>query len=176
MIQKIKSLFHRYFLKKELKFHQSERNVMTLDTAKEIGIIFYANSPDDTNVINQLANYLKEQKKKVNILAFYNSKKTALNFNFPYFNKKDINWHFEPVSQNVTEFIQKKFDILINLVVGDCPPLEYVSALSNAKFRMGKYENDKMYCADMMIDLGGKTDIAFLAEQVKRYLVMMNSY
>jgi len=123
MIQKIKSLFHSYFLKKELKFHQSNRNIINLNAAKEIGIIFYAKTPDDTNVINQFAAYLKEQKKKVNILAFYNSKKTALNFNFPYFNKKDINWHFEPISPNVTDFIQKKFDILINLVISDCPPL-----------------------------------------------------
>jgi hypothetical protein len=109
----------------------------------------------------------------VNILAFYNSKKTAINFNFPYFNKKDINWHFEPVSQNVNEFIQKKFDILINLVVGDCPPLEYVSALSNAHFRVGKYENNKMYCADMLIDIKGNSDINYLVEQVKRYLLMI---
>jgi hypothetical protein len=173
MIKNIKNLFHRYFLKKELKFHSIDRNVINLDTAKEIGIIFYAKTPDDTNVINHFASYLKEQKKKVNILAFYNSKKTAINFNFPYFNKKDINWHFEPVSQNVNEFIQKKFDILINLVVGDCPPLEYVSALSNAHFRVGKYENNKMYCADMLIDIKGNSDINYLVEQVKRYLLMI---
>jgi len=173
MIQKIKSLFHSYFLKKELKFHQSNRNIINLNAAKEIGIIFYAKTPDDTNVINQFAAYLKEQKKKVNILAFYNSKKTALNFNFPYFNKKDINWHFEPISPNVTDFIQKKFDILINLVISDCPPLEYVSALSNAQFRVGMYETNKIHSADMMIDLNGKNDIAYLVEQVKMYLQMI---
>jgi hypothetical protein len=173
MIQKIKSLFHRYFLMKELKFHSTDRNIINLQSAKEIGIIFYIKTPDDTNIINQFAIYLKEQKKKVNILAFYNSKKTAINFNFPYFNRKDINWHFEPVSQNVTDFIQKKFDILINLVVGDCPPLEYVSAFSNASFRVGMYENKKLHCADLMIDLQGKSDLSYLIEQVKTYLLMI---
>ncbi len=173
MIQRLKSLFHKYFLRKELRFHQAEHNVVGLQTAKEIGIIFYPRTPDDTNVINQFAAYLKDQKKKVNILAFYNSKKTALNFNFPYFNRKDVNWHFEPMSQNVTDFIQKKFDILINLVTTDCPPLEYVSALSNARFRIGRYEDNNLHCADMFIDTQGQDDVTYLVEQVKRYLHMI---
>jgi len=51
--------------------------------------------------------------------------------------------------------------------------LEYVSALSNAQFRVGMYETNKIHSADMMIDLNGKNDIAYLVEQVKMYLQMI---
>ena len=89
------------------------------------------------------------------------------------FNKKNLNWRLAPVGHTVESFIQRKFDILINLSVKEILPLEYISALSQANFRVGPYEKNKTYCYDLMIDTGEEKDLKNLIEQVKHYLHLM---
>ncbi|NJM15859.1 MAG: hypothetical protein HC896_11270, partial [Bacteroidales bacterium] len=57
-----------------------------------------------------------------------------------------------PISVTVESFIQTKFDILINLSLEPSYPIEYVVALSNAQFKVGKFEQDNLHL-DLMIDL-----------------------
>lgn len=170
MIQKIKKWFHYYFLNKELKFHKPPRQIVKFEEAKEIGIIFDATDTDQTAVVNQFADSLRGTKKKISMFGFYNFPRPAINFNFPYFNQKSLNWYLEPNGILVKEFIEKKFDILINVSVSENLPLEYISALSNASYRIGLYNPNKLFCYDFMIDLKGKNNLPKFTEQVKHYL------
>ena len=166
----IKKQFHFYFLKKDLRFHNASRKSVNLGEAKEIGILFDATDTDQKQIVENFTKQLKEQNKKTVLLGFYNFPKPAINFSFDYFNRKNLNWHLEPIGHIVDNFIQRKFDILINLSVKEIVPLEYIAALSQAKFRVGPYEKDKTYCYDLMIDTQGRNDLNYLIEQVKHYL------
>jgi len=169
----IKKYFHHRFLIDKLKQIQVSRKSVNLNEAKEIGILFDATDTDQKQLVENLAKQLKDQNKKTVLLGFYNFPKPAINFSFDYFNKKNLNWRLAPVGHTVESFIQRKFDILINLSVKEILPLEYISALSQANFRVGPYEKNKTYCYDLMIDTGEEKDLKNLIEQVKHYLHLM---
>lgn len=169
MIRKIKKWFYNYFIKKELRHHYVERKVMNIKNANDIAIIFDATNTDQTAVVNQFADSLKGMKKKIHLFGYYDIPKPAINFNFPYFNKENLNWHLVPQGILVDEFIQRKFDILINASVEESLPLEYISAFSNALYRVGLYNPAKLFCYDLMIDMKEK-NLKKMTEEVKYYL------
>ena len=173
MLKKFKRWLHFYFLKRKLKAHHMERKATNLSDAAEIGILFDASDPDKISVVNNFADSLKRDRKKIVLLAFYNAPKKAINFNFSYFNKKDLNWRLEPHGNVVEEFIGRKFDILINAYIGENLPLEYVSSMSEASFRIGSFEKEKTYAYDFMIDLKGEDDLSVLMEQYRHFLQML---
>ncbi|TSA49937.1 MAG: hypothetical protein D4R43_03060 [Sphingobacteriales bacterium] len=70
----------------------------------------------------------------------------------------------------VDEFIDRKFDILINVSIKENLPLEYIAALSQASYRVGLYDPNKLYCNDLMIDLKGNKTLQKYIDQVKHYL------
>lgn len=169
----IRRLAHFYFLKKELRFHTVSRTVVKLAEAREIGILFDASDTDRTALINAFADRLRKEKKRIVLLGYYNFPKQAINFNFPYFNRKNINWHYEPKGVDVEEFILRRFDILINAYIDECLPLEYVSTMSRAAFRVGHYDRQKTHAYDFMIDMKGENDLQKLLEQMLYYIEMV---
>ncbi len=173
MFKSIQRWFHFYFLKKELHGLSIQRKLVNLQNAAEIGILFDASNPDQISVISNFADGLKRDKKRVVMLGFYNAPKKAINFNFSYFNKKDLNRYLIPKGDTVNDFIAKRFDILINAYIGENLPLEYVSSVSNASFRMGNFNKSKTYAYDFMVDLKNEEDLKKLLFQYRHYLEMM---
>jgi hypothetical protein len=170
MLKGLRSYVHKYMLQKELRFHKPYREITNITDAKEVGILMDATDTDRTTLINQLADSLHTQFRKVHILGFYNFPKAALNLNFPHFHNKELNWYLEPQGHLVDEFIERKFDVLINAYCGENLPLEYVSALSNAKYRIGIYDPQKTYLSDVFIDTKDPSDLKAFVEQVKHYI------
>ena len=156
-----------------MKFHHVSRKVVNLYDAREIGILFDASDTDKTATVNIFAEALRKERKRTTMLGYYNFPKPAINFNFPYFNKRSINWHYEPQGSLVEEFISRKFDILVNAYIDENLPLEYVSAMSQATFRIGHYDQSKTYAYDFMVDLKGTKDLRMLTEQFRYYLEMV---
>ena len=108
MLKQVQRWLYFYFLKKKLKAHHMERKASSLSKAAEIGILFDASDPDKVSVVNNFADSLKRDRKKIVMLGFYNTPKKAINFNFSYFNKKNLNWHLEPQGDVVEEFMREE--------------------------------------------------------------------
>ena len=170
MLKALRSYVHKYMLRKELRFHKPERQITNIADAREVGILVDASDTDRTALVNQLADSLRTQFRKVHILGFYNFPKPALNLNFPHFHNKQLNWYLEPQSHMVDEFMDRKFDVLINAYTSENLPLEYISALSNAKYRIGVYEPSKTYLSDVLLDTSDPSDLKRFVEQVKHYI------
>ena len=170
MLKQLRSYVHKYMLQKELRFHKPDRQITNIADARDVGILLDATDPDRTNLINQLADSLRTQFRKVHILGFYNYPKPALNLNFQHFHNKQLNWYLEPQGHIVEEFMNRKFDVLINAYTGENLQLEYISALSNAKYRIGVYEPSKTYLSDVLLDTKSPNDLRGFVEQVKHYI------
>jgi hypothetical protein len=171
MLKAIRTAINHYLLKKELRFHKPERHITNIAEAKDIGILLDATDTDRTKVVLNLADSLRTQYRKVHMLGFYNYPKPALNLSFPHFHNKQVNWYFEPSGHFVDEFMDRKFDVLINAYAGDNNvSLEYLSALSNAKYRIGIYDESKKHLNDVMIKITDKNDLQSFVEQVKHYI------
>ncbi|MCB0410113.1 MAG: hypothetical protein KDD29_07825, partial [Flavobacteriales bacterium] len=78
-----------------------------------------------------------------------------------------------PTGTDVTNFIEKPFSILIDLNTEDCFPLEYISTLSKAKFKVGANGNYRDEECDLTIDISQNKSLDYLIIQIKHYLKMI---
>ena len=166
--------FRNYFYKKSLlkRIQQvkAERTITNLSNAKSIGIVYDSSNSDNDNIIIKFAENLRNQGKTVDILAFANDTKTEHKADVFVFNKKSLNWMLIPKNEQVGKFAEKNFDLLLAAFTEENLPLEYVAAISLAKWRLGTYAKDKTDFYDMMISLGGRNELSYFLEQTTHFL------
>jgi len=176
---KFKLKIASFSLKKKLKKTVRTRQTINLNNAKSIGIIYNDNEQKSNEIIKEFVSFLSQKDIQVYVVEFINKKIKSENYikkkGFNYFSLNDLNWFYKPKSIIVDEFINNDFDILIDLSLNNnCFPVQYINALSKAKFKIGKfYETPNFY--DFMINIDSNNDLSFFIEQIKHYLSMINS-
>lgn len=142
ILQGFREKVHRKKVADQLRHSNPVRKTPDIKKVEKIGILFDCSKPEYVVTINRFAKSLKQMDKKVELLGFFDSNK-EFEFGFPYFNKKKLNWYLKPSGFQVEHFTHKEFDILINAYLHDSLPLEYISSMSQAKFRIGRYQEEK---------------------------------
>ena len=125
--------------------------------AKNILLIAY---PRNAEEVKHLENFEKQQKKEgkhVTIAVFsqLKDKQPILKFpeNFITFSKKDYDWLGRPKAEEVKKLFSQNFDILIDLNFNHIFALEYISQLSLAAFKVGKFSEKAKEQFDFMIEM-----------------------
>jgi hypothetical protein len=145
-----------------------------LKTAKSIGIIFDAgNETEREIVLNYKSHLQREYRKKVQLLGYKDVKELSGEEPFPCFCNKDLSWNQAPKREDVIDFINQPFDLLLALHMEDSAPLEFIAATSAAKFRIGHYRADKADCYDLLL-YGKDKDLRVFIRQVESYLEKIN--
>lgn len=152
--------FKAYIGRRELRTHLKDRNrtpvVCNIEHAKHIGIIYNATEGVSFEIIRNLVKDLSGSSRKITVLGYVDSKKLIDNYlyrkGFDFFSKNDLNWYWRPVSPLVDQFIREPFDLLINLSLENHYPIQYITAMSPATFKAGKFSPDDIYL-DLMIDI-----------------------
>ena len=107
-------------------------------------------------IIRSLVKELTRDSRKVTVLGYVDSKKLIDHYlyrkGFDFFSKNELNWYFKPASSVVDSFTSEPFDLLINLSLEDYYPIRYITALSPALLKAGRYSPDEQYL-DFMIDI-----------------------
>ena len=175
-VEDIKQKVGDFFFKRELKSNPRQREVHNLHTSKSIGILYDATEMEDMLKVSEFVNTLFKTKKDVKALGFVNLKELTHNhmpmLQFDFFFLKDLNWYYKPQNYIIKNFVEKDYDILINLCPSTCVPIKYLAGSSQAKFKVGKYEEDiDLY--DMMIDVKENT-ISALIKEIHHYLTVIN--
>jgi hypothetical protein len=146
-----------------------QRLSCNLDNARNIGILFDATKETDAQIILSFKKTLQAQRKKVAIMGYKDVKELGEEESFPVFCNKDLSFNQTPKKQEVLDFIQQPFDLLISLHVDNCQPLEYISAASAAKFRVGHYREGKTDFYDFMV-YGKSESLRAVIQQIETYL------
>ena len=147
---------------------------MPLERARYVGILFNGTNLDERKPVLAFAKRLKKEGKRVKLLAFMDNKADNSNFPFNNFNRKDINWYYIPKSEDVRNFMEEPFDILINLELTPSPWMDYIPALSKARFRVGTADAAPEAC-DLMLDMSKGKGIEEFIRQTERYLEKMQT-
>jgi len=162
-----------YILNKKLKRLNRKRGIFNLENAKKIGVIYNATHQKNYEIAKKFISNIKKLNNDVISLGFVDSKevldfydKTIKN---QFFSRKNLNWYRKPNNPFIDEFISQNFDILIDLSVINDFPIQYIIALSQAKFKVGKFKDKNSYY-DFMIDLNNKQDPELLIDQINHYL------
>lgn len=176
VIKNIKIKFGRFILEKRIVKLQRNANFKNLEQSKNIGVIFNATHQDTYELARKYIDNLQKKGLSVKALGFVDSKQ-VLDFyqkslHFDFFSRKNLNWYGKPNNPNTDEFIDTKFDILIDLSIVEDFPIQYVVGLSKADFKVGCVKDSKNFY-DFMIELGDKKVLKYFIEQLNHYFEMI---
>ena len=164
---------HRFM--KEMKRINRKPEIVSFDEATKIGILYDATDEHDSDSVKNYVKNVRANYKK-DILAMGYVDKKALHksqyaqIGLDFFTRKDLNFQMIPVNPVVNNFINENFDILINLNSGKCFPLRYISAMSKARFRVGRYSSSNTVYFDMMVKLKGEPPLNTVIEEIEHFL------
>ena len=176
IMQSLRRKFFLRSLKERLKSRLGSKggNVISFGEARSIGILFDATNLQNRNLVLEYAEELRDRRKQVKLLGFFDSKLKDENFTFRHFNRKDIDWAMRPKGANVEEFINHSFDILLHLDTASSTYAEYISALSKASFKVGPF-TEQTVCYDLMIDTDQRTNLQNFIDQLEGLLEKTNA-
>lgn len=153
---------HRLLLKKAAGVKRNIR-IIPLDQVKKIAILW---NGQDEKAFNYLQEHFRLKSVIVRHLCYSEESDTPGSH---LLTKKDLNWLGFPQGGNVDTFILTEFDMLINVTITPCFPLDVLTALSVASFKIG-WDREKKGFYDLSVDVSRQPDSLFLAEQIIHYL------
>lgn len=180
VLKNIKQFIANYFLKQELRSFKSEQkpNKFNFHNIKTVGILFDATNAEDFELVKRYIIYLREYRKRVKAIGFFSTKEipafTYSKLEYDFISAKELNFYGKPTSMIAKNFIDEEYELLIDLNVNDHFPLRYISALSKATFKVGKYNEKDTEIYDLMIDADNTKTVKYFLRQVDTYITMIN--
>ena len=173
IFQKIKNRIAFYYLNKEFNRRKQNKKFYNFQTAKSIGIIFSANTQEGYKITMDFIKFLNLQNINVSALGYVDTNEAISYFSIKkdisIFSLKKTNWYGKPKGNSIDDFIEKPFDIMINLCISDIYALHYILAGSNARLKIS-IEFPTFNYADFRIKYTKKfTQINYINE-IKHYL------
>ncbi|PLX01146.1 MAG: hypothetical protein C0594_14170 [Marinilabiliales bacterium] len=174
----IKRKIGYFVLKRKVQSVKRKKQTHNLYTAKTVGILFDATDDSNFREIRNLFTSLSQRGIRTFGLGYIDAKEISINYvavhGFHFICKKDLTWYGLPNSPTSNVFINREYDILIDLNINNCLPLDFITGMTKASFRVGVFgKNDKLY--DFMIDISKNNRIVYLIEQIKYYLTLLNN-
>ncbi|MCP3931461.1 MAG: hypothetical protein GY705_20440 [Bacteroidetes bacterium] len=174
LLKNLKYKLYKYFLHNKLREKEFQPLPMDFAKAKNIGLLFKADSFEWREQVSHFSIDLENKGKSTFLLGYFDSNVKADNFSFHHFTNKEVNWYLHPKGQEIDTFLNQSLDILINLHPIAHPVFEYIVSLSKAHLRVGPVsENVSSY--DLMIDSHGKEELSHFIKQVVYLLNKTNT-
>lgn len=177
MITSLKRYIGELDLSKSVKDVGRIRGVYNLDTAKTVGIVFDAGNDADFELVRKYVNYLREMKKKVRAIGFYDAKSipsvSTSKLEYDFLSNGECNWYGRPKGAVVENFIGEDFDILLDLNLNQHFCLKWMTGMSKAKFKVGP-SGSSSDSHDLIIEVAEEKGLKFLLRQIDSYLLKLN--
>ncbi|HYW96931.1 MAG TPA: hypothetical protein VE870_15150 [Bacteroidales bacterium] len=164
-------------LRKQKKLRRN-REVHNFNTAKEAAIVFDTPDHETFRHIRAFSKYLEEFGIRTRLLGYIDSDEIPGDLllweNCQVISRKDLDYFFRPKDAEVLGFIDRDFDIMFNLSKENYFPITYITTLSRAKFKVGRYSGGENN-SDFMINISSDPSVEFLIAQVKNYVSILNN-
>jgi hypothetical protein len=147
---------------------------------KNIGIVWDASSTEEFALLSKFHQRMSDNKAEVNILGYYSgtslpNQYTAIRY-LSIVKKEELNFFYHPVSAESNKFVDKNFDVLIDLNFKKILPLQYISSLSNARLKIGLFDSTNGNTVfDLMMEIKNPVNVEDYLNQVIHYLEMIKS-
>lgn len=130
----IKNFWIKKHIKKSLGLGLSAVNNDSINT---IGLLIDGiNFTDKEKLINEFKKYANGQF-KINLLVYRKKAKKEEDISYPYFTKNDIGLDASLKKGEIENFVNFPFDLLISYYDEKNPNMEFITATSKAKFKVG---------------------------------------
>ncbi len=173
MFEQARIRLNKWFLKRAHRKRKIIRSSIGLNEARKIGLLVNATDEAHLKAALALADRLKKQNKEVELLVFAGKTKSVDSpAAYPVFGIKELDWAFRPKADHVADFMARSFDLLFYFSQKSEPVLDYIMALSAARFRVGPYVEAHQVC-DLMV-VPDKADARAFADLMMYYLERLN--
>lgn len=177
LFRRIGQFFAGRKLKRDLLNRRIQRETVPFNEAKTIGVLFTAHTDED---IATALNYIKSLTrigKEVEFIGFIGIKDYKKRFKNQekdphYIFESDFDFFHRPKRGLIERFYKSNFDLLISLNYTNQFSLNYISSLSSARMRIGKFNMNTVNAYDFMIDDKGDNMISYI-EQLNHYLQLL---
>ena len=167
----LKSRIANRILSSKLSLVFREKRVSNLDSAQTSGILWEI---DQKESFDRVKEELRKSGVKAAGLCYFPHRNAMIPEEITGFSRKQTNYWLEiPKSDQVDHFIHQKFDLLIDLTGQKYFPIAYITALSEATFKIGYASNSQNYF-DLNIDFQATPETGQLADQILYYLKRIN--
>ena len=164
-------------LKRKLKAYSRDTVVHNFETAKSAVIVFDTSTPNAFPAIKEFREFAEKCGLKCSVYGYVPQKEVPQEMlfwkNFFFVTKSNLNWYLKPSGEAVDSFFNQDPDILVDFSQGFLLELQFLIQLSPARFKIGCYTEQKNDY-DLMINLTEKDDMAYLSEQIRHYVSMLN--
>jgi hypothetical protein len=167
-------------LAKKMATMKRHLNYSDFKLVKKIGIVWDASNTEEFSSLSRFHQKMHEKEIEVKILGYFPGKNlpdqfTALRY-LTCIRKTEIDFFYQPVSPESRAFISNRFDIVIDINFNKQLPLQYISSLSNAAFKVGLFEPGTLDTPfDLMMELKNPVNVDNYLNQIIQYLEMINS-
>ena len=170
-IMGLKSKIANKILNSKLSSANREKKVFNLDSAQSVGILW---ENDQRDAFVKVENELYLSGIKTSGLCYFPLRKAVITEEIHGFSRKQTSWCLEiPKTKLAEDFIHRKFDILIDLTGQKSFPIIYITALSEATFKIGSTSSSANYF-DLNIEFQVQPEADQLATQILYYLKRIN--
>ena len=166
----LKSRIANRILSSQLSSVVREKKVFNLASATSAGILWEI---DQKESFDHMEKELNKNGIESLGLCYFPNKKAVVPTEIGGFSKKQTSWIEVPKTAVAADFIHQKFDILIDLTGQKHFPIVYLTALSEATFKIG-YAGKSQNYFDLNIDFPETPETSQLAEQILYYLKRIN--
>lgn len=180
LFKNIRIKIGKALLKKRIAKSNRKLFYSNITLVKTIGIVWDASRIEDFPGLSKFHQKMHEKKIEVKILGYYSGQElpdqyTALRY-LTCIKRNELNFIYHPVSSETNTFIGNRFEVLIDINFDNLLPLEYISSLSNAGFKVGLSDPDTIDTPfDLMIEIKHPVNVENYLDQVMIYLEMINS-
>ena len=169
----------KYLIGIHLKKNRRNSIAVSYKNAIKIAILSESQTIDTSQYIIDFISAIRKNGKDISTLEYLNnsiklSVKSWKQKQF-YLHKQNLNFFNLPKKEPLREYLEKEFDIVINLCITNNVYLHYMSAITNAKLKIGPYNPEFQSCYDLMINVEDDTDMNSFVSSVDTYLKMINN-
>lgn len=148
-----------------------EKQVFNLDSATTAGVLWEI---DQKESFDRMEDELRNAGIKTTGLCYFPLRKAVIPIEINGFSRKQTTcWTEIPKTALAEDFIHRKFDLLIDLTGQKYFPIVFVTALSEATFKIG-YAGSSQNYFDLNINFQSQPEISLLTDQILYYLKRIN--
>jgi len=180
VFKKLRTKIGRHYLSKEQTHLDRNLRLLNLEQAKRIGILYTLDDIPDYDKVSEFVSELQHNHKDVKALGFVKNKNLITRFlpklSFDFFSFRDLSWFYRPIHIKLKDFIEKEFDLLIDLSVYENFPIKYIAGLSHYFCKVGRFSEENSNYYDLMIDIKSSATLEDYLGHIRHYLTIINSH
>lgn len=172
----IQAFIGDYVLKSKSRATKKKAELLNIYQAERICVLVDLLSTKSHKELVHTEELLKQYVKEVDIITYSNSKMLPEEFTgskYYFLDKRDLNIFRIPKQASITEFLKKKYDILLLFNPGHHLPLYYLSASINSRLKIGEQNHLKSQVIEFELNLK-KQQLFHFIETVVSYLKKIN--